>query len=158
MLFFHHCGTVGGAGISGLGFLSSVPKDRYDITVCTVSLPDNMANLFWKNGFRVIKSGSTPTSFAHCVGSKMAALSPRAFINYAKILRDRKKISCILQQEKPDVVVVNSMTLFWIGKLAKKYNAETICFFRETYIHGWFGIRTAMIKSQLSKYFDIKSE
>ena len=154
MLFFHHCGTVGGAGISGLGFLNSVPKDLYDITVCTVSVPENMANLFRENGLRVIESGSVPTSFTHCVGSKMAALSPKAFINYAKVLRDKNKVVDILQQEKPDVVVANSMTLFWIGKLAKKYNAETICFFRETYIHGWFGVRTAFIKSQLSKYFD----
>ena len=46
------------------------------------------------------------------------------------------------------------MTLFWVGKIAKKYNAETVCFFRETYIRGLIGLRTAYIKNNLSKYFD----
>ena len=154
MLFFHHCGAVGGAGISGLSFLNSVPKEQYDITVCSVSVPDNMVHIFEGNGYRVIPCGESPTAFTHCVGGEKAACSPRALINYVKVWRDKKKVDRIIRQERPDVVVANSMTLFWIGKIAKKYGAETICFFRETYIHGWFGLRTAIIKSQLSKYFD----
>ena len=154
LLFFHHCGTVGGAGISGRGFLNSIPRELYDITVCSVSVPDNMVRVFRESGYRVIEAGQTPVSFTHCVGSEKCALSPYALLNYIKVWRDRKNVERIIREEKPDVVVANSMTLFWIGKLAKQYGAETICFFRETYIHGWFGVRTAMIKSQLSKYFD----
>lgn len=154
LLFFHHCGTVGGAGISGLGFLNSVPQDIYDITVCSVSTPDNMVQLFRDKGYRVLEGGRTPVSFTHCVGSEKIAVSPRALLNYIDVLRDRKNVEKIICREKPDVVVANSMTLFWVGKVAKKYGAETICFFRETYIRGLLGLRTAMIKSQLSKYFD----
>lgn len=154
MLFFHHCGTVGGAGISGLSFLNSVPKEQYNITVCSVSVPDNMVHLFEDNGYQVIPCGEAPTALTHCVGGEKAAFSPYALINYVKVWRDTKTVEKIIGMEKPDVVVANSMTLFWIGKIAKKHGAETICFFRETYIHGWFGLRTAIIKSQLSKYFD----
>lgn len=154
MLFFHHCGTVGGAGISGLNFLNSVPKDLYDVTVYSVSSPDNMVRIFRENGYRVIEGGSCPASFTHCVGSKKLAVSPKAIMNYLAVKRQEKTVDKVICDEKPDVVVANSMTLFWIGKIAKKYGAETICFFRETYIRGLFGIRTSYIKRNLSKYFD----
>ncbi len=154
MLFFHHCGTVGGAGISGLNFLNSVPKEQYDVTVYCVSNPDNMVNIFRDNGYRVIEGGASPASFAHCVGSSRQAFSPKAIANYMTVNRAKKAAERVIAQEKPDVVVANSMTLFWIGRLAKKYNAETICFFRETYIHGLLGARTNYIKKNLSKYFD----
>lgn len=154
MLFFHHCGTVGGAGISGLNFLNSVPKELYDVTVYSVSSPDNMVRIFRENGYRVIEGGDCPASFTHCVGSKKSALSLKAILNYLTVERQKKTVDRIIAEEKPDIVVANSMTLFWIGKIAKRYGAETICFFRETYIRGLFGVRTAYIKHSLSKYFD----
>ena len=154
MLFFHHCGTIGGASISGLCFLDSVPKDRYDITVYTVSDPDQVVQKYRHSGYRVVEGGSHPASFSHCVGGKMFALSPGAIRNYLSVKRSRKVVDKVIAEEKPDVVVVNSMTLFWVGKIAKAYGAETICFFRETYIHGLFGVRTGMIKRHLSRYFD----
>lgn len=154
MLFFHHCGTVGGAGISGLNCLNSIPKDEYDVTVYSVSNPDNMVKIFRQNGYRVIEGGNTPVSFTHCVGSEKPAWSPKAIINYCKVNKNKKYIEKAISEENPDVVVANSMTLFWIGKIAKKYGAETICFFRETYINGLFGVRTNYIKKNLSKYFD----
>lgn len=154
LLFFHHCGTVGGAGISGLNCLNSIPKEKYDITVYSVSNPDNMVKIFRENGYRVIEGGNTPVSFTHCVGSEKFALSPKAMINYSRVNKNKVQIEKVIAEEKPDVVVANSMTLFWIGKIAKQYGAETICFFRETYIKGFFGIRTNHIKKNLSEYFD----
>ena len=154
LLFFHHCGTVGGAGISGLNFLNCVPKENYEIIIYTVSNPEGMATLYNEKGYTVCKSGADPVAFTHCVGSEKFALSPRALLNYYKVSRSKKSVEQIIVREKPDVVVANSMTLFWIGKIAKKYNAQTICFFRETYIEGLFGIRTKHIKNNLSKYFD----
>jgi glycosyltransferase involved in cell wall biosynthesis len=46
------------------------------------------------------------------------------------------------------------MTLFWIAKIAKKYNIKTILFFRETLIKGLFGLRTSFIKRNLNLYVD----
>lgn len=154
MLFFHHCGTVGGAGISGLNFLNSVPKDKYDITVLCVSEPDIMVKIFRDNGYKVIEGGFCPASFTHCVGSERQAFSPKAILNYITVKRCKKIAERVIKEQKPDVVVANSMTLFWVGKLAKKQGAETVCFFRETYIHGLFGVRTNYIKAELSKHFD----
>lgn len=154
MLFFHHCGTVGGAGISGINFLNSVSKEQYDITVCCVSNPDNMVNIFRANGYRVIEGGNCPASFAHCVGSARFALSPQAIRNYMTVHRNKAFVDRVIAEEQPDLVVANSMTLFWIGKVAKKHGVETLCFFRETYIHGLLGVRTNHIKKHLSEYFD----
>ncbi len=154
LLFFHHCGAVGGAGISGLCFLNSVPKDEYEITIYCVSQPDQLVKKYRDSGYTVIDGGRNPVSFYHCVGSQLCAISPAAIRNYFAVGASARIIDQVICQQKPDLVVVNSMTLFWIGKLAKKYGAQTLCFFRETYIHGWFGLRTGIIRSQLSKYFD----
>lgn len=157
MLFFHHCGTIGGAGISGLNFLNSVPKDTYEIVVYCTSIPANMAALFRENGYTVLEGRQGPVAFTHCVGSEKSAVSPKAFLNYYRVWKNRKAIDAVIREQKPDLVVVNSMTLFWIGKIAKKYHIKTLCFFRETYIKGLLGVRTGYIKRCLSNYFDAVS-
>ena len=89
LLFFHHCGTVGGAGISGLNFLNSIPKDLYEVIVCSVSNPNNMVCIFRENGYKVIEGGNYPASFTHCVGSEKFALSLKAFINYRTVNKSK---------------------------------------------------------------------
>ena len=154
ILFFHHCGTIGGAGISGLNFLSCIPKDKYEVIIYSVSVQSDMVNLFKENGYEVIAGGVNPVSYTHCVGSEKFALSIKTFANGYRVIKSRKPVEVVIKEVSPDVVIVNSMTLFWIGKIAKKYSIKTACFFRETYIHGLFGVRTSIIKKNLSKYFD----
>ena len=154
ILFFHHTSVIGGASLSGLNVLNAVPKDQYDIFVYCNTYGGEMSNIFEKAGFKVINAYKSPTSLCHFSGSNIFALSFRALLNYIMILIDYKRISSIIPEVNPDIVIVNSMTLFWIGKIAKKANKETICFFRETYTKGLFGIRTSIIKYFLNKNFD----
>jgi glycosyltransferase involved in cell wall biosynthesis len=154
ILFFHHCATIGGAGLSGLNVLKAIPKEKYDVTVyCNSEIPD-MAELYRNAGFNVIFAGKSPAVFVHFSGGELFALSPNAIINYISIYLDRKNIFTAINKIQPDIVIINSMTLFWIGKIAKKINAETICFFRETFAKNLLGIRNKIIRFNLNKYID----
>lgn len=155
ILFFHPSPYINGAGLSGLNLLHAIPEDSYDkVIYCNSSYGGSMADMFENSGYKVIRGNRSPVVFLHFSGGRLFALSIRAIVNYLKILYDYKSIENIIIEQKPDIIVVNSMTLFWIGKLASKYHAEAICFFRETYIRGFIGIRNRVIKRFLSKYFD----
>ncbi|MCF8070449.1 MAG: glycosyltransferase family 4 protein [Desulfobacterales bacterium] len=154
ILFFHHASHIGGASISGLNVLRALPADRYEIIVYCKSHGGKMADVFKKEGFNVIVAGKSPVSFLHYATDELFALSPRAILNYIRILLDKNKIKEHIDKVNPDIVIVNSMTLFWIGKIAKQAGKETICFFRETYVKGLLGLRTRIIKYYLGKYFD----
>lgn len=155
VLFLHHAPNIGGATVSGLNFLNTLDSEVYNITVyCPTSSSSKAKNAFLNSGFKVINGGSSPSSFSHFSGGEYFFISPRVLINIFKILKDFKNINHLIYKEKPDIVIVNSMTLFWIGKIAKKYNTKTICFVRETYAKGLFGLRTSYIKRKISKYFD----
>lgn len=156
LLFLHHCGTIGGAGLSALQALRAIPRELFDITVyCHTSDSREMAELFGGLGLRVLEGGSSPAIYAHYSGAEKPLLSRRSLQTLLLVLRDRPKIEALLERERPDVVVVNSMTLFWIGRLAKARGMAAVCFFRETYAREWLGVRNAIIRRQLSRYFDL---
>lgn len=154
ILFFHHAPHIGGASISGLNVLRALPADRYEIIVYCNSHGGQMADVFTNAGFHVIAAGKSPVSFLHYAGDELFVLSPRAILNYARLLLDRTRIKKVIDKIDPDIVIVNSMTLFWIGKIAKHSGKVTICFFRETYVKGLLGIRTRIIRHYLGKFFD----
>jgi len=141
--------------MSGLNFLNSLDKSEYNVTVYCNSVHNGMCDLFQKNGYKVISAGKSPIFFPHCSGAEAFIYSPRRVLScLLRIKHDIPKIENIIKKQNPDIVVLNSMTLFWIARIAKKYNKETILFFRETYVRGIFGLRTSFIKQQLSKYVD----
>lgn len=155
ILFFHHASHLGGATISGLNLLEAIPKDKYNLIVyCNTKLGFEAFNLYSSKGFDVIAGGPSPVAFLHYSGDELFILSVRAMLTYYRIFKDKKRIRNIIKKNKPDIVIVNSMTLFWIAKIAKKDNVETICFSRETIVNGLFGFRTYLIKRSINKYVD----
>lgn len=154
LLFFHHYGLIGGAGLSGAQVLAAVPKDLFDITVCcSTAAGTQMIEYFRDMGLRVIDGGKTPWGYTHYSGAETPLISRRSLQMLLPVLRDRKHVRAILEQERPDLVVVNSMALFWIGSIAKEFHMPCVCFFRETYAREWLGIRNAVIRRGLSKNF-----
>lgn len=154
ILLFHQSGAIGGAGLSLLHILDALDKDKYEIKVVCPSIPEDMCRLINEHGVEVIATDSTPIIFPHYNGGIKYALSIRTLWNLVCILRDKPKVNKILEQSAPDIVIVNSMTMFMIGRYAKLKGIKTICFHRETYQKGLFGVRTNYIKRQLSYNFD----
>ena len=57
-------------------------------------------------------------------------------------------------KQKPDIIAVNSMTLFWIGSICQQMRIPVVCFHRETYKKGLIGVRSSIVKHALKTKFD----
>lgn len=154
ILFFHQSGEIGGAGLSLLHILKSIDNHEYEIVVVCPKGSNAMVEEINKLNIKVIATESTPTVFLHFNGGIKYALSTKTIVNCFNLYKDKKIIDFIINEEKPDIVAVNSMVLSHIGVIAKKYNIKTVCFDRETFQKGLFGIRTSVIKYWMTTYFD----
>lgn len=154
VLFFNHASVIGGAGLSLLSIIDSLDKQKYDITVYCTANKTQIAEQLEKRGINVIRAMNSPACYMQYNGGARSILSPRYYKNLIKIQKDKARIKNAIEKVKPDLVVVNSMTLAWIGKLAKKAGCETICFHRESYANGWLNIRKRKLAKSLDKYFD----
>lgn len=153
LLVVNHATTLGGASLSLEHILKSIDTSVFDISIyCRSDRPDFALHLE-SLGFDVIFGGSGPTPFAHFSGAEFPAVSLSAFANVARILRDCMNISRVLSK-RYDLVIVNSMTLFWVGRLARRHGSRTAMFHRETFIRGRFGLRTRLIKHEILHGFD----
>lgn len=154
ILLIHHSGSIGGAGLSFLHLVDSLPKNRFNLEIICPKHPTNMSNLLKEKGYKVIEVENSPKIFAHYNGGIKYAFSIRTFKNILDILKDKIKIESLIKESNPDILIVNSMTLFWIGRISKKLSVRSICFHRESYQRGLFGIRSKLIKYGLSNWFD----
>lgn len=155
LLFIHHSSIIGGAGISGLNVLKSLDATKFSVKVYLPFQEDNsIAALYDSNGFETIQAKNSPIIFSHFSGGEKSVISPFFWKNIYELTKDRSKIKQLLINEEPDVVVLNSMTLFWIAPLAKKRNIRVLLFFRETYGIGFLGLRNAIIRLYLRHYID----
>ena len=154
VLIFHHHGSIGGAGLSLLHIIKSIDRTKYDVSVVCPIEPPQMAKSIEDIGVRVIETKKTPVIFAHYNGGIKYAFSIRTFINLILLKKDKKNIVSIINSVEPDIIIVNSMLLSFLGKYVHNKSTEKICFCRETYQKGLFGFRTHLIKKWMSKYFE----
>ena len=153
ILFFHHYNSPVGAGLSFLHILQSIDRTENEIVVCLPKIEGELDSKIKAMGIRVIYSDSV-VPYMHFSGSNMHYFSIRNFQNCRRISRAESLLAKVIEEENPCCVAVNSLTLFWVGKVAKSLGKKTICFHRETYAKGMFGIRTMRMKKELSSYFD----
>lgn len=154
-MFIHHNSSIGGAGISGLNVLKSLDTTKFSVKVYLPFQEENsIAEQYKTNDFETIQTINSPIIFSHFSGGEKSVISPFFWKNIYELIRDRSKIKQLLINEEPDVVVLNSMTLFWIAPLAKKRNIRVLLFFRETYGIGFLGLRNAIIRLYLKHYID----
>lgn len=154
LLFFHHNTTSVGAGLSALHIIANIPRERYDIVVCIPNWEGDLCEKIENMGIRVRTDLHHSSSYTHVNGYHYNLFSISHIHNVYELLQSKKVVEKVLQEEQPDIVMVNSMTLFWIGRLARKVGAKTVCFHRETYYRGLFGMRTKYIKRKLNSDFD----
>lgn len=153
ILFFHHYNSPVGAGLSFLHILQSIDKSAYDLVVCIPPIEGVLDKKIKSLGIRVIYSDAV-VPYMHFSGGNLPYLSIRNLKNSGQILKAKSDLAKVIERENPDCVAINSLTLYWIGKIAKGLRKKTICFHRETYDRGLIGVRTARMKKHFSTYFD----
>ena len=153
LLFLHHYNSSVGAGLSFLHILQSLSKEDLDITVCIPKIAGDLDAKIKAMGISVIYSQSV-VPYMHFNGSDMRFLSRRNAKNMCAVRKAKTGVKELIESVNPDIVAVNSLTLFWVGRIAKECKKKSVCFHRETYDKGWFGYRTSKMKKELSQYFD----
>lgn len=150
ILFIHHYGGYGGAGISLINNIEML-KDDYRITVILPSYPDDMRNELLRLNIKVIEFndviGTVPI---YSGGSDF--WKPSMYKSIFKIFGFNKFLNKIIKTDNYDFVLVNSITLFWVG-FKKNIQFEKLgCFVRETRDKKK-KISNILIKKILNKYF-----
>ena len=154
IVLFHHYNSSLGAGMCLLHILQNIDKSKYDVIVYLPAIKGDLGAKINDMGIKAVHNKDASLAYMHFNGAQKMIWNIRSIKNCIDINKSKKEVERILKSENPDIVMVNSMTLFWIGKIAKKINIRTCCFHRETYCHGLFGLRTSYIKRSLKKYFD----
>ena len=154
MLIFHHYNSAVGAGLSLLHILDGIDKKLFEITVCSPHVKGDLSEKIEKKKIRLIYSNAV-ISYMHFSGNNTRFLSRAHFKNIKAICKAKDEVKAIIESENPDIVAVNSMTLFWIGRIAQECGCKTLCFHRETYRKGLLGMRTSYIKKCLGEYFNV---
>lgn len=150
ILFIHHYGGYGGAGISLINNIEML-KDDYLITVILPSYPDDMRNELLRLNIKVIEFndviGTVPI---YSGGSDF--WKPSMYKSIFKIFGFNKFLNKTIKTDNYDFVLVNSITLFWVG-FKKNIQFEKLgCFVRETRDKKK-KISNILIKKILNKYF-----
>ena len=153
ILLYNMASTIGGAGISFLHYLNNIDRTQYEVVVYNNANYPDIADIIEGMGIRTIRANNSPVVFSHFSGSNGVSFSPIKVLNCFSIIRDCHRVSRSIDEEKPDIIIVNSMTLFWIGRLAYKRGIRAICLHREVYPEGTFGLRSRLIKYGLDRWF-----
>lgn len=157
ILIITHWGGIAGGNVSlmQVALTLDAMSEFYRVYVYCPNYPQEMLNWLNENQIEVI-DGNAPITLNHYMGSDRPIFTISNIKNIIQVLTKKglQEISEIIINFKPDIVMLNSMTMFWMGNEIKKLGAKSVCFNRETYAKGTFGIRTYYIKRNLKKYFD----
>lgn len=150
VLFINHAGVLGGAAVSMLDVLQTMEKLGMEVEVVSAGSPADAANMLRQRGYSVKTVPGVMSAGGYNGGVTLTQpLSWAA--NKLYVFRAKKCLERYIAQSDSDVVMVNSMTLYYVGRLAKRYGKKAVCFQRETITEGPAGNR---IRRQMAKYFD----
>lgn len=154
ILFIHHSGSVGGAGVSLLNVIRVLIESGYDVDVCLPSKPSFMIEELNNLNCRIIKISPPMPTYNHYNGGIDSFISIDSLRNIYELWRNKYKLKTVIEQTTCQIVAVNSMTLCWMGIYAKKKGLKTVCFHRETYPEDLLGMQKRYIINSISNGFD----
>lgn len=133
ILFIHHSGLIGGGSVSFINTLFELNK-KYEVISC---IPDDPLDLL----MYLRELGIEPKSFSFRLGKLTYYSGGNNLLNFKfwyHALHSIFQISYwkkVIRAENPDLIIVNSKVLCWMGKIFKRMEIPSICFVRET-IYG----------------------
>lgn len=148
ILFIHHSSSHGGAGISMVKAIQAL-SDQYKIAVAYPAgwpVPESLKAI----GIQLLVYESIPALFPlYSGGSGFLSLGALQFIQ--KKNRFRAELMALVEEVKPNIVLVNSITLSYLGRSIGSDSIKYGCFVRETVdAHAVFVRR--IYKHFLNKY------
>lgn len=159
VLIINHWGGIAGGNVSLMQIANAIKTmdNKYDLKVLCPDSPPDMIEWLNENNVDTISCKRNIAIFNHYSGSDNFILSIRSILNIIEVFKKKGYLEVIdaTKNYDPDLVVINSMTLLWLGPIIRNLGYEVACFHRETYARGLFGIRTKIMKTVLAKYFHL---
>lgn len=134
LMFIHHSGLVGGAGVSLINVIKGLSK-KYEIEVCVPPQPDDMIKLLKREqknyhfNIRTFEKRIGAITY-YSGGDRIRSL--RLWYRGALIVRQWNVWNKRIREIKPDIIIVNSKILCWMSMLQEVRKRKSICFVRET--------------------------
>ena len=149
VLIFHHCGDIGGAGISLINTVLML-KETYEVVVYSENGP--IVDKLLENGIRV-KIYEKPFGAISSYSGSPKICSRTYLKKLLQIFDTNREIVKIINFEDPQIVVNNSITTAYVASITKKLNSsiKVVSFIRETFRAD---VGTKVNIKFLSKYTD----
>ena len=155
IVVIHHSGIIGGAGVSLMNTVRILSKSN-DVTVFISNDPQDMLHELEaiQKDFRF-----EIASYGHRIGALTyysggdRLFSARFLYRAFLILCQWRYWNRLLRKLDPDIVIVNSMILSWMGLIPEIKKRRSICFVRET-INGKLQKRINQIIRNLLLHFN----
>ena len=130
ILILHHCDSWGGAGVS-LRDLCRMLAGEHDVTVCLPHLDSEVdRELKALDGIKTVAVDADMGMISAYNGGP--SMLTRTFArNLLRIRESGRRLGGILK-DGYDVVILNSITLAWAAKTAKRSGAKAVMYIRET--------------------------
>lgn len=152
VLIIQHSASIGGSGTSLRHIINSLIALHYDVELLLPAYSDDLAN--WLSDFGCTTYRMDVPILEFYNGGINSVVSPYAFLDYVRIHQSTNYVRTIIRESKAAIVIANSMTLCWLGKLIRQEHRRSICFHRETYQKSFFCIRKNIVAYRLKNYFD----
>lgn len=150
ILIIHHSGVLGGAGTSLMHILECLDK-KYDVTLYISSAPRDMVEKIYSRNLNITVKEYTQRigAITYYEGGD-SAFSPRFIYRLGLIAKQKQYWQKVIDNESPDIFIVNSKILSWFGNLRYPDNCKTVCFVRESLK----GSKNSFINKKIRKYLD----
>lgn len=155
----HHSGIIGGAGVSLINAIQLF-AEKHEVTVFVPSEPRDIfkviENLSKENHvqIKVISYGRRIGALTYYNGGDRLT-SIRLIYRVALIIKQWNYWNKIIKEENPDIVIVNSIILAWMGLLKEVRKRKSICFVRETIRKTINSVTNKTIRKLLLKFNEI---
>lgn len=126
----HHSGLIGGAGISFYNVCIALEK-KHEVIAYIPDDPPDLLKYFQHKGLN-------PKTFSFQLGKLTYysggnnLLKPGFWYHALNSFFQITYWKEVISHEQPDLIIVNSKVLCWMGKVFKKHNIISLCFVRET--------------------------
>ncbi len=149
IMFIHHSGLIGGAGVSLINTIKALEKDGHEIVLCLPPDPNDMVLLSEEHGIHPIICERRIGAMTYVSGID-GIFSLRFWYRIALIVRQYRKWNQRINHINPDVVIVNSKILCWMSLLHSVRKRKSVCFVRET----MKGEKKNLVNRVISKYLE----
>lgn len=150
IMVIHHAATMGGGSISFLDILDML-KNGNEIIPCCPKGTKAFNSYMKSRGYEAVEIDFPMPIFNHYNGAPSKLT--RTFWGGVSNRKYRDKIKEMILKYKPDIVMVNSSVLCFLGAVIQECGVKSVCFVRETLPEG-YSLGTKIMRSELNENFD----